>query len=100
MKTQLYLAAAIAAGVVAVTWLAAESAPKRKAATHGGKKMQYNKLTHEEERIIVDRGTERPFSGKYNDHSEVGVYACKRCDEPLYRSSHKFKSERILYHIE
>jgi peptide methionine sulfoxide reductase msrA/msrB len=51
------------------------------------------KLTPEEERVIVYRGTERPFSGKYNDFYEGGTYTCRRCGAALYRSNDKFKSE-------
>jgi peptide methionine sulfoxide reductase msrA/msrB len=53
----------------------------------------YNKLTAEEKRVIVHKGTERPFSGKYNDYFEKGVYTCKRCGAELFRSESKFKSE-------
>ena len=49
-------------------------------------------LTQEEKRVIVDKGTERPFSGKYYDHKEPGVYRCRQCGEPLYRSADKFDS--------
>ncbi len=52
----------------------------------------YNKLTPEEERIIIYKGTERPFSGKYDKHFEKGVYTCKRCDAELFESSSKFNS--------
>ncbi len=52
----------------------------------------HRKLTVEEERIIVHKGTERPFSGKYYDHLEKGVYTCRRCGAELFRSSSKFKS--------
>lgn len=50
------------------------------------------KLTPEEERVIVNKGTERPFTGKYYDFKEDGTYLCKRCGAPLYRSSDKFDS--------
>ena len=53
---------------------------------------KYNSLTTEEERIIVNKGTEYPFSGEYNNHYETGVYVCRRCETPLYKSNDKFKS--------
>ena len=54
--------------------------------------MTRNRLTGEEERIIVHKGTEAPFSGKYNDHKESGTYVCRRCNAALYRSEDKFSS--------
>ena len=53
---------------------------------------KYNSLTKEEERIIVYKGTEYPFTGEYNNHYENGVYLCRRCETPLYTSKNKFKS--------
>ena len=53
---------------------------------------KYNSLTKEEERIIVYKGTEYPFTGEYNNHYENGVYLCRRCETPLYKSKDKFKS--------
>ena len=54
--------------------------------------LDYNKLTEEEKRVIIDKGTEKPFTGKYNDHYKEGIYICKRCNTPLYFSTDKFKS--------
>ncbi len=51
-----------------------------------------NKLNDEEFRILRQKGTEYPFTGKYNDHFDKGVYKCKGCDSPLYRSEYKFDS--------
>ncbi|AXK48265.1 methionine sulfoxide reductase B [Aliarcobacter trophiarum LMG 25534] len=54
--------------------------------------MKLNKLSKEEEYIIEHKGTERPFSGLYNDFYEVGTYLCKKCNAKLYKSEDKFKS--------
>ena len=54
--------------------------------------MEYRKLTPEEERIIEHKGTEVPFLGKYYKHNENGIYTCKRCGAPLFRSKDKFES--------
>jgi len=54
--------------------------------------MTYNKLTPEEERVIVHKGTEAPFSGKFDSFFEKGTYTCKRCGAPLYKSDSKFNS--------
>ncbi len=60
------------------------------AAVAGQEKKEYPELTPEEEYVIVQGGTEQPFSGEYTDHRESGLYACKRCNAPLYRSEDKF----------
>ena len=54
--------------------------------------MNYNKLTTEEEDVIINKATEKPFSGKYYKFNENGTYACKRCNAPLYKSNDKFDS--------
>ncbi len=51
-----------------------------------------NKLSPEEEYVILQKGTERPHTGEYNKHYDNGVYSCKQCDTPLYKSEHKFDS--------
>lgn len=54
--------------------------------------MKKNQLTPEEARVILERGTERAFSGEYNNFYEPGVYLCRQCDAPLFSSEAKFKS--------
>ncbi len=49
-------------------------------------------LSTEEKRIIIDKGTERPFSGKYCKNTAKGVYLCRQCGTPLYLSATKFES--------
>jgi peptide-methionine (R)-S-oxide reductase len=54
------------------------------------KDMNYKQLTEFEHYVIVEKGTERPFTGKYYDFEKKGIYTCKRCGAHLYRSSDKF----------
>ncbi len=54
--------------------------------------MQLNKLTKEEENIIINGGTELPFSGEYDDFYQTGIYVCRQCNAPLYRSENKFNA--------
>ena len=42
--------------------------------------------------IAREKGTERPFTGKYNEHKEVGTYYCAACGNPLFASNGKFES--------
>src|SRR5262245_16903410 len=49
-------------------------------------------LSPEVYQITRKAGTERPFTGKYNDHKEAGTYLCACCDLPLYKSTEKFDS--------
>ncbi|HEX9007817.1 MAG TPA: methionine-R-sulfoxide reductase [Patescibacteria group bacterium] len=51
---------------------------------------KYNPLTEEEKRVIIDKQTEVPFSGEYDNFFKDGVYVCRRCNTPLYRSNSKF----------
>lgn len=52
----------------------------------------WRKLSRAEERVIVHRGTEAPFSGEYDHTFDAGTYMCRRCGAPLYRSEDKFDS--------
>ena len=54
--------------------------------------MQYNKLTPDEERVIINKGTDRPFTGDYYTKKDNGMYICRRCNAPLYKSEDKFDS--------
>ena len=52
-----------------------------------------NELNEEEKWVILHKGTERPFSGKYTEHfANDGWYACKHCDQHLYKAEDKFHS--------
>ena len=52
--------------------------------------MNYNKLNPQEERVIVDKATEAPFTGEYENLYEDGTYICRRCNSPLFSSKSKF----------
>lgn len=64
-----------------------EKAPKT------SKNMNWNKLTKEEEDVIVRKGTEYPGTGKLLNNKEKGTYICRRCNAPLFKSENKFESE-------
>lgn len=53
---------------------------------------KYNPLTDSEKYVILQKGTDRPFIGKYTDHFDKGLYICRQCNNPLYRSEDKFHS--------
>lgn len=55
--------------------------------------MPLNPLTPEEERVIVYKGTEAPFTGEYTGTTVSGIYVCRRCDQPLFSSQAKFNSD-------
>lgn len=57
------------------------------------KKQEYRKLTEFERYVIIEKGTERPFTGEYTDFKGKGTYTCKQCGAALYKSSDKFNSE-------
>ena len=51
---------------------------------------EWRQLTDEEAAVIERGGTEAPFSGAYEEHTEQGTYVCKRCNAALFRSDDKF----------
>lgn len=55
-------------------------------------KTEFRKLTEFEEYVILHKGTERPFTGEYNNNKAKGTYTCKRCGAALYKSNDKFES--------
>jgi peptide methionine sulfoxide reductase msrA/msrB len=52
--------------------------------------MTLNRLTPEEERVILHKGTELPYTGKLYKNTAAGTYVCRQCGAPLYRSEDKF----------
>jgi peptide-methionine (R)-S-oxide reductase len=50
-------------------------------------------LTPEEYEVIREKGTERPFSGKYVNNFDKGIYVCAACDNLLFYSDAKFHSD-------
>lgn len=54
--------------------------------------LKVNKLTDDQKHIILDKGTELPFSGELLNENRTGTYVCRQCDTPLYHSGDKFDS--------
>ena len=55
-------------------------------------KKYLEELSPEEKYVIANKGTERPFSGEYDEHYEEGTYCCRACGNELYKSNSKFSS--------
>ena len=55
--------------------------------SYSQEKLKYNDLTKAESSVINDKGTEMPFTGKYNKYKEKGTYVCKKCGTALYYSN-------------
>ena len=51
-----------------------------------------NQLTDDEKRVIIDKATERPFTGELLNEQRSGMYVCRQCDAPLYRSQDKIEA--------
>ncbi len=54
--------------------------------------MKFKELSLEEKYVILNKGTEAPYTGKYTNYKEAGIYLCKQCGSPLYSSQDKFDS--------
>ena len=54
--------------------------------------MAFNQLTQDEAWVILQKGTERPYTGEYTKNKQEGIYICKQCNAPLYQSKDKFDS--------
>jgi peptide-methionine (R)-S-oxide reductase len=54
--------------------------------------MNYNELTSEQERVILHKATEPPFTGEYDDFYQEGTFICRRCNAPLFSSKSKFNA--------
>ena len=53
---------------------------------------KYNTLTAQEEKVLLEKATDRAFTGTYFDKKDKGLYICRRCNNPLYISEDKFES--------
>lgn len=92
MKARIFWPAITLAVVIMVSWVWAGS-PKPASQGRLVVSDSYKKLSPEEERVILRKGTEAPFSGEYVDTHAKGIYHCKRCGATLFESSAKFDSQ-------
>ena len=65
---------------------------KNKYPIEKSEKAWLDELSPEEFNILRKKGTEYPYSGKFNNHYEEGTYLCKGCGAPLYLSQSKYDS--------
>ena len=62
--------------------------------------MNYNKLTPQEEYVLLRKGTDAPYTGEYTEKKDTGMYICRRCNAPLYLSKDKFDSHCFAGKVE
>jgi methionine-R-sulfoxide reductase len=53
---------------------------------------KYNELTDQEQKVLLEKATDRPYTGAYYNKKDAGIYLCRRCNNPLYWSDDKFDS--------
>ena len=92
MKALINKSFTLAALLLMTSFIACAQQPKKEEQKKTTKNMEWNKLTKEEEDVIVRKGTEYPGTGALLNNKEKGTYICRRCDAPLYRSESKFES--------
>lgn len=92
MKTTIHSSTFLVGFLFLSSLMACAQQPNKKE-TKNISKMEWNKLTKEEENVIVHKGTEYPGTGKLLNNKAAGTYTCKRCNAELYRSESKFESE-------
>lgn len=68
----------------------AQSEPEQ--SRRGEESGAYNTLNTQEKYVILNKGTDRPFTGDYYNKTDEGVYICRQCNNPLYHSGDKFES--------
>jgi len=73
-------------------FVACSQEPAKSDATSSKKETKYNKLTAQEQSVIIGKNTDRAFTGDYYQKTDKGVYVCRQCNNPLYRSDDKFES--------
>ncbi|MGV3630549.1 MAG: methionine-R-sulfoxide reductase [Bacteroidota bacterium] len=74
------------------TVLALSSCQAQQETTTQPMKSKYNELTEQQKKVILEKGTDRPFTGDYYLKNDKGVYICRQCNNPLYSSGDKFEA--------
>jgi peptide-methionine (R)-S-oxide reductase len=69
-----------------------DTTSKRMEQIETDKKTGYNALSPQERSVLVNKATDRPFTGDYYQKTDKGMYICRMCNNPLYRSEDKFES--------
>ena len=97
MKKKLTIILSATLAMLLISAIAASKANNNTTNNHQNKLsieqiMSFRELTPEEKNVIINKGTERPFTGKFNKHYEKGIYTCRQCGASLYLSDSKFKS--------